>query len=119
MNLSDHLQHLEELLLLNAVRKDPKQLSALLAADFREIGSSGRTFSRAEILEELQTESPLLTMTLSDFRCSLLSDVLALVNYQTIRNAPDASPVVALRSSLWILRDDRWQILFHQGTRVP
>ncbi len=119
MNLSDHLNHLEELLLSNAVRKDATQLSALLAAGFREIGSSGRTFSRVEIVERLQAESPLFNITLSDFRCSPLSDMLALVTYQTIRNIPDASPVVALRSSLWVFRDDRWQILFHQGTRVP
>ena len=119
MNISDHLKYLEELLLTNVVRKDSAQLSALLAADFREIGSSGRTFSRAMILEQLQAESPLSNFTLNDFECTLLSDTLALVTYQTVRNTPDATPIVALRSSLWIFRDDRWQILFHQGTRVP
>ncbi len=120
MTVSDHLKHLEETLLSPAVRKDHAQLSSLLARDFREIGSSGRTFSRSEILEELPAESPLPTIILYDFQCSMLSDTLALVTYRTARTTtPEAKPIVALRSSLWTLRDDRWQILFHQGTRVP
>ena len=116
MTVSDHLRHLEETLHSKTVTKEPAQLAALLAEDFREIGSSGRTFSRARILEELQAESPLPTTTLSDFQCSMLSDTLALVTYRTARIDPKA---IALRSSLWVLRDHRWQILFHQGTRVP
>ena len=119
MTICDQLKSLEQSLLSDAVRKDQAQLSALLAPDFREIGSSGRTFSRAEILEELQAEPTLPHVTLSKFRCSMLSDALALVTYQTARTTPEAAPVVALRSSLWALREERWQILFHQGTRVP
>ena len=119
MNVNDHLRALEELLLSNAVRKNRAQLSALLADDFREIGSSGRIFSRAEMLEELQAESIHRSVTLTDFACSMLSDALALVTYRTVRNTPEAPPVAALRSSLWGFRDDRWQVLFHQGTKVP
>ena len=119
MNVSDHLKHLEETLLSTDVRKDQVRLSALLAADFREIGSSGRTFSRVEILDALQSESTVRSVSLSDFECSMLSDTLALVIYRTVRKTPEAPLFVALRSSLWVFRDDRWQILFHQGTRVP
>jgi catechol 2,3-dioxygenase-like lactoylglutathione lyase family enzyme len=25
----------------------------------------------------------------------------------------------SLRSSLWVMRDGRWQMLFHQGTTIP
>ena len=119
INVGDHLKHLEETLLSNAVRKNQAQLSALLAVDFREIGSSGRTFSRAEMLQELQSESTLRRVTLSDFQCSMLSDVLALVTYQTVRTTPEAPLLAAWRSSLWVFRDGRWQVLFHQGTPVP
>ena len=119
MTVSEHLRSLEETLLSHEVRKDEAQASHLLANDFREIGSSGRFFSRAEMLEELQAESTLRSVTLSDFECSVLSDTLALVTYRTVRTTPEAAPVVALRSSLWIFREARWQILFHQGTKVP
>ncbi len=127
MNVSDHLKHLEETLLTSSVRKDRTQVAALLAEEFREIGSSGRTFSRAEIQAELQAEfqaelqaeSPLREVALSDFTCTMLSDTLALVIYRTVRSTPPAPPSSAWRSSLWVFREDRWQILFHQGTRVP
>ena len=118
MDVCDHLKHLEQTLLLNAVRKDPAQVSTLLAADFREIGSSGRSFARAEILRDLQAESVPRNTTLSDFSCTMLSDTLALVTYRTVRITLAAVPFVALRSSIWVLRNHRWQILFHQGTRV-
>ena len=123
MDISDHLKHLEESLLTSAVRKDRAQVAALLAEEFREIGSSGRTFSRAEILDELQddlqAESPLREVALSDFNCRMLSATLALVIYRTVRSTPAAPPSAAWRSSLWVFREDRWQILFHQGTKVP
>lgn len=119
MNLTEHLLHLEERLLSHAIRSSLAHLSALLAADFHEIGSSGRTFSRAEILEALAAESPQSHTTLTDFRCTELTDTLAHVTYRTVHETGQAAWRTALRSSLWIFRDDRWQILFHQGTRVP
>ena len=119
MSVSDHLKQLEEALLSNAVRRDPEQVAALLADEFREFGSSGRTFSKATILEELQTESPDRQVTLSDFTCSMLSPQIALVTYRTRRLTPIAPPFHALRSSVWVLRDGRWQIVFHQGTPAP
>ncbi len=119
MSVSDHLRQLEEALLSNAVRKEPEQLAALLADDFHEFGSSGRTFSKAAILEELQTESPDRQVTLADFSCRMLSPEVALVTYRTVRLTPAAPPFHALRSSVWVLREGRWQIVFHQGTPLP
>ena len=119
MSVSDHLKQLEEALLSNAVRKDPEQLAALLAEDFREFGSSGRTFSKAAILDDLRTESPDRQVTLSEFSCCLLAPEIALVTYQTVRITPAAPPFRANRSSVWVLRDGRWQIVFHQGTALP
>src|ERR1700744_5965505 len=53
-----HLRELEEHLLIPSVRKDADAVSALLADDFLEYGSSGRIYSRAEILAALQDEPP-------------------------------------------------------------
>jgi len=42
---------------------------------------------------------------------------LALVTYRAERrNEFGALTAMSLRSSVWILRDNRWKILFHQGT---
>jgi hypothetical protein len=53
MNLTARLQHLEERLLDPIVRSDPAQFAALLADDFREFGSSGRSYTKAEMLAHL------------------------------------------------------------------
>ncbi len=119
MIVSNRLKQLEEALLTTAMRKDPEQVAALLAEDFREFGSSGRTFSKAAILKELQTEPTNSQLTLSDFSCSMLSAEIALVTYRTVSTTSAATPLHANRSSIWALRDDRWQIVFHQGTPVP
>ncbi|MFY9909484.1 MAG: hypothetical protein WAK56_06575 [Candidatus Sulfotelmatobacter sp.] len=44
---------------------------------------------------------------------------LVQVTYRTLKRVPGDKPQAALRSSLWIRRGDKWQMLFHQGTKVP
>jgi hypothetical protein len=111
-DLAAHLQALEEQLLQPAIRADSDALTTLLADDFREFGSSGRIFTRAEIVAELATESP-RSISLSDFHCQPLTPEAALVTYRTT-----SATNTDLRSSLWVLRDGRWQMLFHQGTKT-
>ncbi len=112
-NVSDHLLALELQLLQSAVRTDAATLSSLLTDDFREFGSSGRTYTKSEIGDALATEV-LRTLTLHDFVCQSISPETALVTYRSRSEAGEA-----LRSSIWIRKDDRWRMLFHQGTKVP
>jgi hypothetical protein len=117
ISLSAQLRQLEEDLFQPELRRNPEKTSRYLADDFREFGSSGRIYTKAEILAELTSESP-RTITLDNFHCDILAPDLALVTYRSTRTIALGIPVHANRSSLWILRDDRWQILFHQGTTV-
>jgi hypothetical protein len=124
MDLAAHLQHLEEQLLDPTVRNDPTRLDALLTDDFREFGSSGRSYTKAEIIALLQEESAEpadpVTLSLSDFAVRLLAPAVALATYTSTRTNQGTSDTTrALRSSLWIHRNDRWQMHFHQGTRIP
>ena len=117
MDIAEHLKDLEELLLTDAVRKDREFASSLLVEEFREFGSSGRSYTRTEILDFLETEPP-VQLSLEDFDASLLSENVALVTYRSIREMGEATPSKALRSSIWVFRDGRWQVVFHQGTRI-
>ena len=122
MEIAQHLRALEEHLLDPAVRKDRDTVANLLTEDFREFGSSGRTYSRAEILEYMCEEAaaaPQLRISLADFEVTPLSGTLALVTYRSRREQPGQPARESLRSSLWSLRDGRWQMLFHQGTSLP
>lgn len=118
MELMDHLRGLEERLLDSSVRKDAAEMVALLAEDFREFGSSGRIFSRAEVVGELASEDRSV-WSLADFEVKVISARLALVTYRAVRESAEGVAAQSLRSSLWELRSEGWQMIFHQGTKIP
>jgi hypothetical protein len=113
------LHTLEEQLLQPSVRKDPAALSYLIADDFLEFGTSGRVYDKAAILAALASEPPDPPAVLTHFGARPLADNVVLVTYRTTRPSPSGHPIVAQRSSIWVYRDSRWQITFHQGTPLP
>ena len=120
MQIADHLKALEESLLDPTNRRNPELISNLLAEDFLEFGSSGRTFDKSAILEELRNEPQHQTARLNDFAIRPLTPEVMLVTYRTTRLNSSGEPISeARRSSIWIIRDNRWQITFHQGTIAP
>lgn len=111
-----HLRALEEQLLNPTVRLDRSAVSNLLTDDFREFGSSGRSYTKYEILQALATETG-SALHLTDFTCELLSPGVALVTYRSHRQAKDGTSTSDLRSSVWIRRENSWTLHFHQGTK--
>ena len=118
MDVQQTLLELEQRLLTNAIRQDAQEMSSLLADEFREFGSSGRTFSKAEIIDLLRSE-PSVCLSLKTFEAYPISEQVVLVTFRAVGEVEGAPPIESLRSSLWVHRDGRWQLLFHQGTRVP
>lgn len=110
--LTERLKLLEKKLLHPDVRKSPRELADLLSDDFVEFGSSGRKYGKQEVITGLMRE-PVQQMTLADFQARVLSPNVVLVTYRVLKSA---SEKFSLRSSIWRLSNDRWQIVFHQGT---
>jgi hypothetical protein len=108
--LQAHLCALEERLLHPDREADRSALAMLLSEDFREFGCSGRAFNREQIIEILLHSHP-RAATISFYSVDSLSDTTALATYHITTLTS-----VTLRSSLWVFRDQRWQMLFHQGT---
>ena len=101
------------------MRADRARLAALLADDFVEFGSSGNLWTRAATLADLPAED-FCQRSIRDFQARLLADDVALVTYRSQHHASGTLPASASwRSSLWTWRDGRWQMIFHQGTRIP
>jgi hypothetical protein len=116
--VESQLHKLETNLLESAVRGNPETLSSLLAEEFCEFGSSGRIYTRLEVIDALPRESP-VRVSITDFSVTILAAGVALVRYQATRDCePGQTGSTSLRSSLWLLRENRWQILFHQGTKI-
>ncbi|HZD49036.1 MAG TPA: nuclear transport factor 2 family protein [Silvibacterium sp.] len=122
MDIAETLRRCEEKLFESSVRKNAEIVASMLADEFQEFGSSGQVYSKDQIIAELQSESP-RSITMQGFRAQLLSNEIALVTYRSRRIEHDGaaaeSPTAEfLRSSIWVLRDNQWKVLFHQGTKA-
>jgi ribonuclease HI len=109
--LDDVAAH-ELLLLRDDVRSDRRRVSALLHPDFTEIGASGRSYDRAQMLE---TIAPVPGgVDAHDMVTDQIAPGVALVRYTT--TSADGSR--AMRSSLWVREGERWLARHHQGTPI-
>lgn len=101
---------LEQELLEAYQQKDDLKVSCLLDPHFREVGSSGKEWSRESIIK-FTHQSP-AEIRCWDFRTQGIDENSFLVTYKTQRKE---GPIV-LRSSIWRLNSLGWQMLYHQGT---
>jgi len=89
---------------------------AMTTEDFREVGASGRVYSRTHVLDVLQ-ERYLRTnedeWETSDFHCRKIGLDVYLLTY-TLRQARR----VTRRSTLWQHTAGQWKVLYHQSTIV-
>ncbi len=116
--LGAHLRACEEALLDAAVRRDRTCVAALLSEDFQEFGSSGRVWSRQQILDLLATEN-YEPPAMEEFACQRIAEDVALVTYRTVRiDAQTGQQSTVLRSSIWTREAGMWRVRFHQGTKV-
>lgn len=98
-------------------------VGALLAADFREFGSSGRVYDKAMVVETLAAEMPGAHSALPmivDFAAQRLAPDVVLVTYCSVAySQEDSTERTVLRSSIWQRVEGTWLMVFHQGTPVP
>jgi hypothetical protein len=99
------------------VRSSASKISSLLSPNFFEYGSSGRIWTRNDIMEQLPTEDGETKIKSRDFKATPLAADVVLVTYISIRQEGDAVCGEVLRSSIWRKNPDGWQMEFHQGTK--
>jgi len=117
-NLQETLLALELELLSPAVRASEVRSGALLADEFVEFGSSGRVFDKASIVSSLTQSATREEFQVRDFRLLAADEHQALAVYACEARAKTGELLRSSnRSSLWVLRSGRWQMLFHQGTK--
>ncbi|MDF2947495.1 MAG: hypothetical protein K0S51_2174 [Bacillales bacterium] len=111
-NLKDLMYELESSLLHSATRSSIQELDKLLAEEFVEFGSSGRIFTKNDIIERLPIETQ-IKLDIIDFNIKILSPDLIQTKFVTSKN----SISYQLRTSIWIKTlNNNWQMIFHQGT---
>jgi len=117
-SLSEHLLECEKKLLDPALRRAPDRLGSLLAENFIEFGSTGRTYDKSQVLYHLSRQLP-TELSIDDFRVVELATGVALVTYRARADSrKEKDEQYSLRSSVWVQRDGEWKMIFHQGTMV-
>ena len=100
--------------LLNPItRRSPEALSYVIAEEFLGFASSGHGVSKRTLIEALRVD-PAPTVSIEGFRVKLVRSDLALVVYRTTPRVETQNKAVLLHTSIWILRDKRWQLAFHE-----
>lgn len=113
------IQTLEETLLHADVRKNPHMLDELVAEDFEEIGSNGKVTPREQVIDWLLNKEQDVRWSLTEFRIRQLSPDTVLAIYRARKtDLVDGIYKGSIRSSIWKHNGERWQIVFHQGTKV-
>jgi hypothetical protein len=118
VNLEGELRPLEECHLRAGIRSSAAAIGALLADEFVEFGSSGRILDRAATIE-LLSKHPALRFRIDAFVAHPLALGAALTTYRLSEwSVSESQARVTLRSSVWVHRDGRWLLVFHQGTEA-
>jgi hypothetical protein len=89
----------------------------MTADDFWEVGASGRRYSRAYVLDELERRHAAPHADVwetRDFHCRRLADDVYLLTYTLLQD----NRRLTRRSTIWRRTAEGWKIVYHQGTVV-
>lgn len=116
MATGPYLAHLEEGMWLPAYRFDPAWMDRMLHPDFAEVGMSGHTHTRTEVVGTTAAD---ITVHLphQSYRLILVDEDVAMARYISI-DTYDGLPRRAHRTSLWLRTEQGWRMRFHQGTPI-
>lgn len=112
-SLADRFLALETALANRDASAVPDGLEVLIDDDFLEFGASGRRWTAAETRQMLRGGPPSEHVAIDDLEAREIGPGIVLVTYRSGPGRP------AIRSSLWVERDARWSLVFHQGTPIP
>ncbi len=103
-------------LLSPEIRKSPKRLNELLADDFFEFTQSGIAHTKQDIMDILP-KCPEEKFIVRDYIEKRLSPDLVLVHYIADREILESGEKrCTLCSSIWQNINNKWQMIFFQGT---
>jgi hypothetical protein len=89
----------------------------MMAADFWEVGASGRRYSKAFVLDELERRHPAPHPDIwetRDFHCRRLAPGVYLLTYTLLQD----NVRLTHRATIWQRTADGWKIVYHQGTII-
>ena len=116
-SLEQLLQELETKLMDPEVRRSEKA-AELIADDFIEFAGNGRIYNKADALAMMKRHVVRI-VAIEEFLVRELSPQIVLVTYRVRSQGFGGSPGrLSVRSSIWVHRNGKWQVTFHQATVI-
>ena len=115
-NIFETLQRLEPVFHAACPQATVADFERLVAADFWEVGASGRIYDRQFALDTLKNRPAMPSAEMwqtSDYALKVLSEHTFMLTY-TLRQPWRTTR----RMTIWQQQDTQWQALYHQGTTV-
>ncbi len=110
----DILAH-EKLFFSAAFCRDTAKLEIALAPEFQEVGQSGRTLGRRDVIDQLSKLEFDRAIEISDFEVERISANSYLARYVAVDRDRGAK---SFRTSRWERRNDRLVLVSHRGERI-
>ena len=113
--MEKHLRRLEEKLLQPDIRRSSQELSKLIDSQFFEYCSSGNIY-KYKISDSY--DQP-------DFNCEIIDFTIRNLGTEHIiytvikHHETNQDKKYSLRTSIWERKNNKWKIIFHQGTNIP
>lgn len=99
------------------VRRSDKA-AEFIADDFMEFAGNGRVFNKSDALAMMKRHI-VRTLAIEEFNVRQLSPNVVLVTYRVRSQGFGGAPGrVSVRSSIWVHRNGKWQVTFHQATLI-
>lgn len=120
MNIVAQMQACEIALLHTDFIRQPDLLELMLAQDFQEISSAGRS-GRESVRQWLLQKDPRARWELDHFETSEITPELRLVTYHARQVIPEKpANKGSMHSSLWCYSKHMqcWQLRFHQASKL-
>lgn len=97
---------------LDAKNRKSGDYIKVLHPNFKEFGQSGRVFTLKDFLGQSLDEND---YEINLFETQELSETSRLCTYTLVNKTNNS---MTLRSSVWIMFNGDWKLLFHQGTKT-
>lgn len=110
----EFLLKLEMSLWINETRNSYEYMDSILHPDFLEFGRSGKRYNKEDILKHINLDIN-AKFPFKDLNVKSISDTTYLITYQSVL-IKEGMEEVSNRSSIWVLTEDNFKLLFHQGT---
>lgn len=109
----EYFKELESQHLSISKRNDLKEIISLMDEEYLEIGASGNIYHYQDYCDVHKLDDETRIFEIKEYDIKIVNSEIVISTYLLYEPFKQVS---TYRSTTWVLRDDGWKMIFHQGT---